>query len=72
MNAGKPGKRSAVDWDAIMQNPTVGEITTMTLPNEAERHDAQTDERLLEKLHDRADRMKYLFDLSMAEIDGGK
>lgn len=66
------GTISAVDWDEIMRHPAVTEVTTMTLTNTAERHDAKTDERLLRNMRARAPRFKQLLDLSMEDVNAGK
>ncbi len=66
------GKISAVDWDEVVKNKAVREVTTMTLSNTAKRHDAQTDRQLLSNLDSRIDKLKHLLDLSMAEVNGRK
>ncbi len=66
------GKRSSVDWEKIMRDPAVTEVTTMSLPNSAEKHDEKTDARLLRNLRSRTPRLKHLLGLSMAEVNGGK
>lgn len=66
------GKISAVDWEEILKNEAVTEVTTMALPNNARRHDAETDERLFLNLRTRAPRLKRLLSLSMAEVNGRK
>ena len=66
------GQKSAVDWDAILCDPAVREVTTKTLLNRAYRHDAQTDERLLKNLDSCADQLNHILDLSMADVNGKK
>lgn len=63
------GLKSTIDWDDVMQNRAVAEVTRMAPANTADPHTPETDQELLEHFHSQIDRVKHILDLSMRDVN---
>lgn len=66
------GKISNIDWDEIMKDAAVTEVTRMAPSNTAVRHTAETDRELLEFFDSQREKWLHIIELSMRDINERK